>query len=215
MEMPLTSPMFGFSALFLPPSSPGTAPARRGAELAGGRDRSDAELAEALELVLEGDDDLLVLPEGRALAVERLERAEAHRGGDHAIGLVGTDRVVDEGVVGDVFQPLVDRSLVVRTLERSRWWPSRGREGGEDVHRQDRRLGHELGDHARERGPVAVGARQRVRAIAAAPSWSGEGVVVAESVGEDVPPAATRPRNELLNLSTPVSITATALSWPS
>ena len=31
MEMPLRSPMFGFSALFLPPSSPGKAPASAGA----------------------------------------------------------------------------------------------------------------------------------------------------------------------------------------
>jgi hypothetical protein len=54
-EMPLRSPMFGFSALFLPAVFPGAAPLRPGPRTGRRRRRGDPELAEAAELVLERD----------------------------------------------------------------------------------------------------------------------------------------------------------------
>src|SRR5262249_42153799 len=57
--------------------------AQRLAELPGGRDRRDPQLAELVELILEGDHFLRVLLEGTVLGGERRGRAEGERGGDH------------------------------------------------------------------------------------------------------------------------------------
>src|SRR5271166_4952924 len=82
---------------------------QRSAKLARRRDRSDAQLAEPVQLVLERDNDLGILLVGCVFAGEGLDSTEGEGRCDHAVDLAGTYRVVHVGVVPNVLQAVVDR----------------------------------------------------------------------------------------------------------
>jgi hypothetical protein len=163
--------------------------------LPGGGDRRDAQEAEPLELVLEGQDDLREGPVGRPLDVEGLDRAEAQVGGDGAVDLVGADRVADERVVGDVAQTLVDQ-LAVRGGRRGR----RGGVGAKTLTGCSVAWGTNCATTPAISVPWPLVVREKSSLMA---------LLVMTSR-----PGATRPRKLGLPASMPVSMIATALSCP-
>ena len=60
-------------------------------------------------LVLQGDDDLRELPVGVGLALEGERRAEGIDGRDDPVHLPGSDRIVDERMLGDVLDAVEER----------------------------------------------------------------------------------------------------------